>query len=215
MRGGDRMDIKDLIKKKRLEKGLTMKELGAKVGVSDATISRWESGEIENMKRNGIIKLGKVLDIEPSELMGWNVVPIKKEDLTEKYRRISVYGTVPAGVPIEALQDIVDFEDISLEDFNPNYEYIGLKVHGDSMYPKYLEGDTIIVEINPSPENNMDCVIYVNGYNATLKTLIYNTDGTITLKPLNANYPPKTYGKKDDEIKVLGIVREIRRSVNY
>lgn len=66
------MDIKDLIKTKRIQKNLTMKELADKVGVSEATISRWESGEISNMKHKGIIALSNALDIEPNIIMGWD-----------------------------------------------------------------------------------------------------------------------------------------------
>lgn len=65
------MLIKDLIKQKRIEKKLTMKELADKVGVSEASISRWESGEISNMKHKGIISLSNALGIEPNDLMGW------------------------------------------------------------------------------------------------------------------------------------------------
>lgn len=65
------MDIKDLIKTRRIQKNLTMKELADKVGVSEATISRWESGEISNMKHKGIIALSNALDIEPNIIMGW------------------------------------------------------------------------------------------------------------------------------------------------
>lgn len=57
------MEIKDLIKSKRIELGMTMKELGDAVGVSEATISRYESGQIANMKRTTIISLSKVLGI--------------------------------------------------------------------------------------------------------------------------------------------------------
>lgn len=65
------MEIKDIIRNKRLEKGWTMKELAEKVGVSEATISRWESGEIENMKHKGIVSLSNILGIEPNIIMGW------------------------------------------------------------------------------------------------------------------------------------------------
>lgn len=57
------MEIKDLIKRRRIELGMTMKELGDAVGVSEATISRYESGQIANMKRTTIIALSKVLSI--------------------------------------------------------------------------------------------------------------------------------------------------------
>lgn len=64
--------VKDIIKEKRLEHGLTMKELAQKVGVSEGTISRWESGEIANMRRSAMVSLSKVLDISPETLMGWD-----------------------------------------------------------------------------------------------------------------------------------------------
>lgn len=68
--------VKDIIKDKRLEYNLTMKELAEKVGVSEGTISRWESGEIANMRRGAIMSLSKVLNIPPNVLMGWD----KNED---------------------------------------------------------------------------------------------------------------------------------------
>lgn len=74
------MDIKDIIKKKRIEKGLTMKELAEKVGVSEATISRWESGEISNMKHKGIILLADVLGISPNVIMGWEEPEIEENE---------------------------------------------------------------------------------------------------------------------------------------
>ena len=82
---------------------------------------------------------------------------------------------------------------------------------GDSMYPKYLEGDTIIVEVRHDCESGQDAIVYVNGYDATLKTVIKNDDGTITLKPHNPEWPSKTYGPDDEPIQILGpVVQQIR-----
>ncbi|WP_196601691.1 helix-turn-helix domain-containing protein [Pectinatus frisingensis] len=64
--------VKDIIKGRRLELGLTMKELAKRVGVNEGTISRWESGEIANMRRGAIFELAKALEISPSSLMGWS-----------------------------------------------------------------------------------------------------------------------------------------------
>lgn len=63
--------VKDIIKNRRIELGLTMKELSNRVGVSEGTISRWESGEIANMRRSAIVKLANALNLSPSEIMGW------------------------------------------------------------------------------------------------------------------------------------------------
>ena len=69
------MEIKDVLKNRRVELGLTMKELSKKVGVSEGTISRWESGDIENMRRDKIAALANALDISPSVIMGWDDQP--------------------------------------------------------------------------------------------------------------------------------------------
>ena len=65
------MKTNDLIKMRRLELDMTMKELAQKVGVSEGTVSRWESGNINNMRRDRIAKLSEVLQISPSVIMGW------------------------------------------------------------------------------------------------------------------------------------------------
>jgi transcriptional regulator with XRE-family HTH domain len=67
------MEIKDIIRNKRLEMGLTMKQVADAVGVSEGTVSRWESGEIENMRRDKIAALSKLLSIDPRIIMGWQL----------------------------------------------------------------------------------------------------------------------------------------------
>lgn len=131
---------------------------------------------------------------------------------TQNSVAIKVFGTIPAGIPLEAIEDITDYEEIPIDWTLGNKEYIALKVTGDSMYPNYIEGDTIIVLLQSDFSNGQDCVVFVNGYNATLKRC-YRTEEGIQLKPLNVQYPPKTYGKTDDDIKILGIVKEIRRKI--
>nr|DAK55336.1 MAG TPA: SOS-response transcriptional repressors (RecA-mediated autopeptidases) [Caudoviricetes sp.] len=137
-----------------------------------------------------------------------------KHDSNTKSNRIKVYGSVPAGIPIEAVEDIVDWEDVPQEWIDRGDRYIGLKVKGDSMYPKYIEDDTVIVKLQPDCECGQDAVVYVNGYEATLKKVVKQQDG-IMLQPLNPEYTPKfyPYGPEEPEINVLGIVVEIRRKV--
>ena len=128
------------------------------------------------------------------------------------YVRVNVYGTVPAGIPLEAIENIDDWEDIPAEWTYGGKEYIGLKVKGDSMYPEYMDGDIVIVLLQSDFVSGQDCVVFINGYNATLKRC-YKTIEGIQLKPLNNNYAPKTYGENDEPIQVLGVVKEIRRKV--
>ena len=86
-----------------------------------------------------------------------------------------------------------------------------LKVKGDSMYPKYLEGIQLIIQVQHDCESGQDCACYVNGYEATLKR-VNKEINAITLMPLNPNYPPKTY-KHPGEVKIVGVVKELRRKI--
>lgn len=68
----DNKDLQNFLKQRRVEMGLTLKEVSQKVGVSEGTISRWESGDIENMRRDKIVAYAKALDISPAVIMGWD-----------------------------------------------------------------------------------------------------------------------------------------------
>ena len=64
------MEIKDILKNRRIDQGLTLKEVAEAVGVSEATVSRWESGDIANMKRDRIEALSRVLGVSPLVILG-------------------------------------------------------------------------------------------------------------------------------------------------
>lgn len=203
--------IGDRIKERRKELNMPQEKLAQLTGYkTKSAISRIENGK-RQLSQSQISTFAKALRTSEAYLM-------EREDennlvQNSDYMTINIYGTVPAGIPIEAIEDITGTEDLSLKNYSPNKEYIGLKVKGDSMYPKYLEGDTIIIEVTTDFFSGQDCVVYVNGYDATLKSVIKNENGTITLKPINPAYPPRTYTENDDPIKILGIVKEIRRKV--
>lgn len=148
-----------------------------------------------------------------------NYFNIEKSDLIEKRslkkNRIPVLGKIPAGIPIEMIEDVIDYEEISDEMLKGDREYFGLRVSGDSMTPKYLDGDVLIVQKAEDCESGQDCIVMVNGNDGTFKRVIKNKDGII-LQPLNPNYEIKFYSNDDIEklpIKILGVVKEIRRTV--
>ena len=223
------------IQKLREEKHMTLEELGNKVGVGKSTVRKWEKGIIANMKRDKIAKVAQALDVSPAYLMGWEE-PLQKH--VELFRgigeidkaceqvfgkelaatvhgvKIPVLGSVPAGIAIEAIEDIVDEEEIPLDWLNGEQEYFALRVTGDSMFPKYQEGDTIIIRKQDDCESGQDCVVYVNGYDATLKKVIKNMDHII-LQPLNPAYEPKIFDYNDEfrPVKIAGVVVELRRKI--
>ena len=65
------MEIRDILRNRRIELHLTMKQIADAVGVSEGTVSRWESGDIDNMRRDKIAALSKVLSLDPRVIMGW------------------------------------------------------------------------------------------------------------------------------------------------
>lgn len=65
------MEVKDLIKAKRMEQHLTLQDVANYVGVNKATVQKWESGKIDQMRGPHVAKLGNLLHIHPAVLMGW------------------------------------------------------------------------------------------------------------------------------------------------
>lgn len=201
------MNIGLKLKNLRLQNDKTQTDMAKILNVAKSTVSMYE----RNQREPGadiLKKYAQTFDVTLDYILS-NERPVEGQD----YITINVYGSIPAGIPIEAIEDITDTEDLSLKEYDKNKEYLGLKVEGDSMYPKYLNGDTVIIEKCPDCESGTDAAVYVNGYEATLKTVIKNENGTITLQPINPNYSPTTYGKGDDPVRILGIVKEIRRKI--
>lgn len=139
-----------------------------------------------------------------------------EEKSKNKYKRIPVLGSIPAGIPVELIQDILDYEEISEEMLKGGKEYFALKVKGSSMWPKYLDGDTIIVLKQDDCESGQDAIVMVNGNDGTFKRVIKKDNG-ITLEPINQQeYNSVSYSNEDIEklpIKILGVVKEIRRKI--
>ena len=152
-----------------------------------------------------------------------NYFEIKKSDLVEDMANkkennsnsaiVFVYGTIPAGIPMECIEDILDTEEISADMLRGGKQYFGLKIKGDSMEPEYLDGDTLILEKADNCESGDDAVIMVNGNDGTFKRVFKNENGII-LQPLNSSYSPQVYTNEQIEnlpVRIIGIVEEIRR----
>lgn len=204
----------ELIKKLRIENGMTLEELGDRVGVGKSTVRKWENGIIANMRRDKIAKIAEVFGVSPSYLMGWdnNVGPITNG--TKRKRpgvTINVLGRVAAGTPIEAVEDIIDTEEIT-EDMAITGNFFGLQIHGDSMEPKISEGDVVIVRQQDDAESGDIVIAMVNGDEATCKRLRKYRDG-IELVSNNPVYAPMFFSNEEiasKPVKIIGRVVELR-----
>lgn len=205
------MDIGKMIKNRRIELNLSQQELADKIGVSKSAISRYESGEIGNMGLDKAQAISKALLIDPLILLGIESgKKLEPVDLSNTIN-IPVVGRIPAGIPVEAIEDVVEYIDIPKDWTKGSQSYIGLRVSGDSMYPLLLDGDVVVIRVQPSAETGDICACYVNGFDATLKRVSL-TETSITLKPENPNYPPMTY-THPGEVTIVGKVVEVRRKL--
>ena len=207
------------IKHLRNINNISQQALADKIGVDRSTISRIENGEIETTVDNAI-KLADTLNVPLGDLVSKDlrfdnaeVVDIKSDTVL-----IPVLGTIKAGIAIEAQEDILEYVDIPRNWLKGGKTFYGLKISGDSMFPKYVENEIVIFEqiSDYSIANDKDCAVMVNGFDATFKTIHINESG-ITLIPFNPNntdkYLPTFYSNEQIEslpVKIIGIAREKR-----
>lgn len=190
------------IRRRRKALGLTQTELAEKTGYADKSmIARIEQGSVD-LPQSKIEVFAKALRTTAPDLMGYDMPGYSDA------RRISVYSSVHAGIPDEMVDDVVDFEDIPTD---WSGEYFGVKVKGDCMFPKYIEGDTIIVRVQPDCESGQDVIARVNGYEAILRTLDKAGDA-IVLRPLNPSYRAEVFTSNSD-LTICGVVVELRRKI--
>ena len=146
---------------------------------------------------------------EPPAQESSNVTPLP---LTAG-RRIPVLGRVPAGVPVEAVTNVVEHLELSPAAAADGYEYFGLLVTGDSMIPEYRDGDIVVVRVQPTADTGDDVIAYVGDGDATLKRLTRTVQG-IELRPLNPAYEVRRFTAEEVQrlpVTIGGIVVELRR----
>ncbi|MCG1471893.1 helix-turn-helix domain-containing protein [Staphylococcus epidermidis] len=196
--------MKPDIKSRRKELNLTLEQVGDLVGVGKSTVRKWETGDIENMKRDKIVKLAKALRVSPSYIMGIEEEQPQLETLPVK--KIPVVSKISAGLPIYSEENLIDYIYFATNKLNSDKEEFGLKVSGDSMDKIFQDGDIVVVEKDSIVENGQLGVVMINGYNATVKRIRYNGDQVILIpESNNTNHYPQVYGK-DDEVKIIGRV---------
>ena len=199
------------IKAKRQELGLSQEELAKKVGYRDRTsIAKIETGKVD-LSQSKIIEFANILGVTPSYLMGWDEKEEEAPKAKVKGVKIPVLGRVAAGVPIEMIEDVLDYEEIS-EDMSKHGEYFALKIQGDSMTPRICNNDVVIVRQQYDAENGDIVIAAINGEDAVCKRLQKYNDG-IALISLNPQYEP-IYFKRDEvdekPVRILGKVVELR-----
>ena len=204
------MSLGSRIRALREQSRLSQKEFAAKMNIANNTLSMYEN---DLRVPNDTIK-SKIADyfgVTIDYLLGR--APIETGgDIVQ----IPVLGSIPAGIPLEAIEDIVDWEEIPKTMCSGGKEFFALKVKGDSMWPDVLEGDIVILRKTPSCETGDVCAVLVNGDEATLKTVKFAEDGSLTITPKNPSYPPRTFTPEQIQqlpVSIAGVVVELRRKI--
>lgn len=193
------------LREARKAKGLTQVEVSRIIGISQNGYSDWETGK-NRVDARSLGRLAELYGVTVNYLLG-----IDENDAPAKGVRIPVLGSVAAGIPIEAIQDIVDYEEIDA-DMAAAGEYFGLRIKGSSMEPRIREGDVVIVRRQEEAETGDTVVVLVNGDSATVKRIKIESNG-IALIPNNPAYDTRFYSAAEVEllpVRIIGKVVELR-----
>ena len=186
------------------------REFASDLGIPASRVSEWRRKKSTSYNKR-LPQIATVLGTTVEYLLSG-----QKSSVSETAIRIPVLGTIPAGVPLEAIEDILDWEEIPVAWGSGDRQYFGLRIRGDSMYPRYLEGDTVILRKETTCESGDDCAVLVNGDAATLKQVMIRGDGSLELRPTNPAYPPRIYSPAEIEslpVQIIGVVVELRRKI--
>lgn len=215
--------MNEIIKMKRLEKNMSLEDVGKLVGVGKSTVRKWENGMIENMGRDKIVALSKALGISPIDILGMSEKDLPKSSIESIYnqldqpRKAKVYnfaeyqlreqnkrpkitieirGYVSAGTGEWLEDEIVD--EVSYEGVIPEHDF-AVKVNGDSMLPLFEDGQVIFIKGTSDVRDGQIIVCQVNN-EAFVKKLSGNK-----LVSLNKKYEDISISDTDD-FKIYGVV---------
>ncbi|MGF2059318.1 helix-turn-helix domain-containing protein [Enterococcus innesii] len=214
--------MNEIIKMRRLEKNMSLEDVGKLVGVGKSTVRKWENGMIENMGRDKIVALSKALDISPIDILGMSEKDLPKSSIESIYnqldqpRKTKVYnfaeyqlreqnkkpqtnivirGYVSAGTG-EWLEETI--EEVSCEGEIPEHDF-AVKVNGESMLPLFADGEIIFVKATSEARDGQIVICRVNS-DAYVKKLSGNK-----LVSLNKDYKDILISETDD-FKIFGVV---------
>ena len=203
-------NIRFLRKNREWSQDFVAEKLGYK---SYTTIQKWEMGTSEPPLKK-LKELSELFQVDMDDLTNKNLEFPERETSqknSQKVVTINVLGRVAAGVPIEAIENIIDTEEIT-EKMASTGEFFGLRIHGDSMEPRMCEGDVVIVRQQNDAESGDIVIAMINGDDAACKRLRKYRDG-IELISNNPSYEPMFFSNEDiisKPVKIIGKVVELR-----
>lgn len=187
------------LKRLLYERQLLQVDVAKRLGITKQTVSMWCAGQ--SMPRGETMtQLLQMLGVSLDELTGASqTAPAKGSVL-----RVPILGRIPAGVPLEMIEDVQGYEEIS---WRPG-EFFGLRVRGSSMAPDIRDGDLVIIKKQEDVESGQIAAVSIGGEDATLKK-VQKVDGHVVLLPLNPAYEPMFFPASS--VRILGLLVESKR----
>lgn len=202
------MTMYDRIRQRRLELGMTQKELADKLGYKNKTaITKIEAGKVD-LTQTKIYAFAQALQTNVDYLMG-DVKRAPAGLVIPEFHQVPIIGTIACGTPILAEENLDGFAKVTdlVCDF-------GLWCKGDSMAPRFLDGDLVFIRQQPDVDNGQIAAVLIEN-EATLKH-VYKQPDRLTLIAENPSFPPLIYTDPVElqQIRIIGLVTGYQRAVN-
>ena len=210
------MDVGNYIKMLRINHGMSQEQLGERCGVQRAAVQKWESGKVQNLKRETILLLSQIFDVSPASFVStspsYSIPTITADTVT-----FPVIGGIAASfdtLPTDSCGDDTIEIPASYLHGRTKDDYFVLRVEGDSMYPLFLDGDRILIlKADNVDENGCVAAVSYDGEFTSLKKVVKTADG-VQLTPINPMYRPiNITGAALDQFHIQGIPKLVIRKL--
>ncbi len=218
---GNKQVMAQNIKMYMEDKGISRKEFCKRLGFAYSTVTDWLNAE-KYPRIDKIEMMATFFGVSKADLVEPHTAthspakpPAPSQQLRDKGIRIPVLGRVVAGIPIEAIEEIIDWEEIP-QKLAASGKFFALRVCGHSMEPGILEGDIVIVRQQEDVDNYDTAIVLVNGDEATVKRVKKQKEGITLIATNTSVYEPHFYSNQeihDLPVKILGKVVEMRRKL--
>lgn len=204
------MEIKNIIKNRRKELNLTLLDIAKACEVSESTVSRWESGDIDNMKRSRIAALANILGISPSTIVG---IAEDDESIYKSssidFMRIPLYSPICCGNGGFVEDNIIDQVPVPSKGLSQSREYFCQIADGESMKDAGIsEGDLLVFEMTPKACTGVIGCFCIDENVATCKKY-KEQNGIIMLQPMNSEFEPIIVDPLNKSFRCIGVLKKV------
>lgn len=186
-----------------------MKDVAQACDVSEATVSRWESGDIGDMKRSRIASLANILQLSPSLIVGTTDDEDIYQQLDMSYIKVPLYGPISCGTGMFVDDDILEYVAVPDSGLNPRYEYFAQYADGDSMITAGIDdGDIVVFQKSNTIEDGKIGCFCIDENIATCKK-IKKGSSFIQLIPMNPKYDPIVIDLNNSNFRIVGVLKKV------